>query len=95
MSIVTGWRAENAVIDGVSVVRYAGQALGHVHCKWQEVLDDAHAVALKEEADREWVKTQIGDVPHDRIAGLNCHDNPMAWAEFRCAVPVESLGRES
>lgn len=45
------------------------------------------------DADREWVARELGDVPYDRIVSQSCHDNPMSWAEFRCVVPVESSGR--
>lgn len=61
--------------------------------------DGSHAIPIRvsdyspNDADREWVARELGDVPHDRIVGLNAHDNPMSWAEFRCVVPIESLGR--
>ena len=45
-----------------------------------------------------WVERNIGDVPHDRIIGLTCHDNPLTWAAPNdtpyLGIPVESLGRD-
>lgn len=82
MTIVTGWRAENAIIDGVPVCRYAGVNLGFVHLNWQQVMDDAHEYALKEYRDREWVAKELGDVtPHKP-------DVPSYWVKGRC-VPFE------
>ena len=38
--------------------------------------------------ERDWIARELGDVPHDRVIGATCHDNPMSW------VPYESLGRD-
>jgi hypothetical protein len=48
--------------------------------------------------DSDWIARELGDVPHDRIAGLTCHDNPLSWSAPSdtpyLGIPVESLGRD-
>lgn len=105
MTIITGWRAEKAVIDGVPVYSFTDNGL--VRFTWQQLLDDAHEYALKEDRDREWVARELGDVPHRNKAEQWTPEelavNPPITAYqfnripdyFGETVPVESLGRES
>lgn len=80
MTVVTGWRAELAVIDGAQVLRTRGDSCMAWPAFWYEVLDDAHEIALKEDKDREWVARELGDVPMVTAKDRPVYDQTQAFS---------------